>query len=419
MFASTLRSFLRSPRPSRASVKKPKFRPEVGKLEDRTVMSATLYANDNWVLQRDADNSGGLTPGDTVTNFDDVGADRVVARFGVNAFSSINDAIQAAEEGDRVVVLQGTYNETVTVDETITLAGPNAGVSVGLKPGNRGAEAIINGAIVVQADAVVIDGFTIQGGADIGGDTAGIYLAAGASETTIQNNIIVGNDVGRGILSTFDGQNDNIVIRHNNIYNWQTGVFNQSNINVDIQFNRIHNNTAAGISADFVDGLSITNNIIVKNDEGVATFQSTLVTLRFNDLSRNNTFIHNYGGEQINARFNYFGNLTVAQINAQITGDVLFNNPLRLPIHERIRIFSDRDGSILQIDKLTGRFSLTLSNGFSLDGRARKIGNVFRIDVRVNSSLRIVATVSPVSRGITVFYIQNGSRTRFGLSAQD
>ena len=83
-------------------------------------------------------------------------------------YTTINDAITAANPGDIINVGSGTYNENLYITKALTLRGPNAGVSAGVTPGTRGPEAVIRSlsnfySIYIPSDNVTIDGFTIDG----------------------------------------------------------------------------------------------------------------------------------------------------------------------------------------------------------------------------------------------------------------
>ncbi len=374
MFLSTLRSFFRRRPPIVKQVRKPGARLGLDVLEDRSLPSVTLLANDNWVLQNDNDSSGTLTPGDTVNNSADAGTPAITGTLGVNAFTSIGAAVGAAAAGDTVQVLQGTYNENVVVQESITLIGPNTGQSAGLHSETRSPEAVIVGGIMVDADNVTIDGFTINGGANFAGEASGIFLASGASEVTIENNIITGTGAGRGILSAFNGDNDNLVVADNNIGHWTTAIFNQSNTNVDVTGNYIHDNFG-GVANDFVADLLIQGNLFANNEEAIATFQSTDVEVHFNNLAANDIAIQNYGGEQIDASFNDFGTTIAAEIAAKVLGDVSVANPLTMSVTGATRIYSDNAGTVLQVDTVTGAYALTLADGSTISGSGARIQN--------------------------------------------
>ena len=101
-------------------------------------------------------------------------------------YSSISDAINAAEEGDTVLIASGTYDEEVTIDKAITLIGANAGVNPVTQ--ERSEETVFEKDIVVNADGVVIDGIKLEGdgrikGSDEGNDGIVIQNVVSANST--------------------------------------------------------------------------------------------------------------------------------------------------------------------------------------------------------------------------------------------
>jgi hypothetical protein len=99
-------------------------------------------------------------------------------------YATIQDAIDATttDDGEVIEVCAGTYIEDLEVDKSLTLLGPNAGISP--NNGTRVAEAIIlpsetNAAqAYITASAVTIDGFTFNGD--------NIDLTSGFLEQTVQ-----------------------------------------------------------------------------------------------------------------------------------------------------------------------------------------------------------------------------------------
>ena len=75
------------------------------------------------------------------------------------AYASIAAALEAAEDGNVIMVAAGTYADDLTINKSVKLLGPNAGI---LGNGTRATEAVISGAMSVSADGVVIDGFEIS-----------------------------------------------------------------------------------------------------------------------------------------------------------------------------------------------------------------------------------------------------------------
>jgi len=71
---------------------------------------------------------------------------------------SIQAAIDNASTGETICVEPGTYDEDVTVDEELTLDGPNSGIP---GDGNRSDEATIEGRVILRADGAELDGFDV------------------------------------------------------------------------------------------------------------------------------------------------------------------------------------------------------------------------------------------------------------------
>src|SRR5439155_6453228 len=75
--------------------------------------------------------------------------------------AQIQDGINVSASGATVTVGAGTYNENLTIDRSLTLLGPNVGIS---GSGARVSESTVNGNVNVNTTGGVrIDGFTING----------------------------------------------------------------------------------------------------------------------------------------------------------------------------------------------------------------------------------------------------------------
>jgi len=153
------------------------------------VGAANASANTVWTVSK-ASSNGTCGPGATTCNI-------------------IQSAVIAASPGDVINVGPGTYNETVGIGKpNLSLLGAQAGKDAWVDRNDPTNESIVDAsgspagfgggaAFFVNANNVVIDGFTIQGGAN--GKTpnaSGIYVTPAGNISQILNNIIQNNAMG-------------------------------------------------------------------------------------------------------------------------------------------------------------------------------------------------------------------------------
>ncbi len=125
------------------------------------------------------------------------------------AFFSIQGALDAASEGDTILVLPGEYKETLVFNTNhVSLLGPNAGRAGHSE--TRDDEAIMIGNSIRLNDTVgvVIDGFTINH--DNGPRAIGLNRS---DQAVIENNIFI--EAFRAIQGDWFGVASNVTIRHN------------------------------------------------------------------------------------------------------------------------------------------------------------------------------------------------------------
>ncbi|SOE22909.1 Right handed beta helix region [Spirosomataceae bacterium TFI 002] len=112
----------------------------------------------------------------------------------VNSFFSIQDAVDAASSGNGIEVVAGTYNESINVNKSLTIKGPNADISP--NTGTRIAEAVLvnlssgRGFTISNGNTdVTISGFKFDGGSPIhdGNDTGNPMT----SNVTFSKNLVV------------------------------------------------------------------------------------------------------------------------------------------------------------------------------------------------------------------------------------
>jgi Ca2+-binding RTX toxin-like protein len=155
---------------------------------------------------------------------DDATAGRVLL-VGGDGFASIQAAVNAAQDGDTILIVAGVYDENVTVDRDITILGANFG-----KAGNsptRGNETEITGGIrfVAGSAGATLDGVSVTGAGfktamGLDRDTGVVIAADGI---TIINSVLSG-DLGQDTrpFSTTNGAQD-FHIGGNLVAGWAQG----------------------------------------------------------------------------------------------------------------------------------------------------------------------------------------------------
>ncbi len=162
---------------------------------------------------------------------------------------TIQDAVNAASDDDRICVYDGIYNENVDVTSGVTLRSISGAGSTTVYGTGTAVIAII-------ADGVVIDGFTVTNARTSG---IGIY-AMDQSDITIRNNIVKelgnGNDdvTGRGIVIVSSSLGvDSVNILNNEIYDITSGLRTTSS-----------STSAAGIIVGWTSGSEDVTNLVIQ-----------------------------------------------------------------------------------------------------------------------------------------------------------
>ncbi|WP_193367595.1 NosD domain-containing protein [Pelagibius marinus] len=182
-------------------------------------------------------------------------------------YTTIQEAIDAAGAGDTIFVEPGTYTENVVIDKLVKLYGAFGDVSAADDSRDGSGETLLVGNIILQdgADGSTIDGFAIQDGDTIGGgESAGLYLAAGVTDVIVENNVFTadGSFTGspRAILTTSGGANSGLILSDNSFAGWATGIYlNPGSSDAEIIGNVFAGNNV-GVSVDGPEGVLISGN---------------------------------------------------------------------------------------------------------------------------------------------------------------
>ncbi len=195
----------------------------------------------------------------------------VVDKSGQGDFYDIQNAIDAAEDGDLIRVMSGTFQEHLLVNKSVMLVGENK------------SSCIIDGngtgtVVTVNADSAFISGFTVQGS---GEDQEGVILNQSSGDR-ILGNIIVSNYYGVWLNSA-----ERNVIRDNYVQGNVWGIYLQDSGNNTIEDNNVSDNSRRGLHLGVSDGNTVVENAVINNFEGIYLEFSSGNSLRNNSLTEN------------------------------------------------------------------------------------------------------------------------------------
>lgn len=204
------------------------------------------------------------------------------------SYTTIQEAVDAAAEGDTVIVSDGTYQENITVDKPMTIRSENGAEYTFIQALDTG----FHGFYVI-ADQVSIEGFTVTG-VDVAG-AAGICVASGYSRCIIRGNHVgtesSGNVYGIYLSESDDNHLEGNVVSNNTDY----GVVVLRGTNNTLADNQLTANGRYGIY-----GWEASGNQFIGNEflQGVS-YGMVLSNDCDDNLISGNVFTDNYGGIRI------------------------------------------------------------------------------------------------------------------------
>lgn len=197
---------------------------------------------------------------------------------GSTNYSSIQDAVNAASEGDTIQVYPGTYNENIYVNKQLTIISTD-GASV-----TNIIASVHYHAFKVDANNVTISGFNVSG-ATGGYYTAGIYLK-NSSNSKLANNTVANNSYGI-ILET----SSNNTLNDNHLSSNSYGIF----LRDSCDNNTLSNNTASGNDGGGIHlyrssyNTLINNTALGNNGFGIQLYQSSDYSTLIGNTASHNT----------------------------------------------------------------------------------------------------------------------------------
>jgi len=174
-------------------------------------------------------------------------------------YPTIQEAINAASDGDTIFVRSGTYYEHVVVNKTVSLIGENR------------SNTIIDGSwlgtvVNITENNVKVTGFTIQWSyQDYHYPKSGIYLHESSSECNISFNVVTHNFYG-----IYAVESTNNMISNNSVLENMRGILLQNCSETMLLGNDVSNNMFGGILLLNSGKSTLHNNIMTNN--GVHNF---------------------------------------------------------------------------------------------------------------------------------------------------
>ena len=263
-------------------------------------------------------------------------------------YKTLAEAVAAASKGDTIVLAAGEY-AGATIDKSLTIKGPNAGVNP--NTGVRGEEAVITSDLVIANDNIVIDGIMLTGAGRVKA------LATQSADALTLTNIIADKCTSNvGNLSNtapFDlAVNDsyrvsNVVITNNKFSTDETVKNDRPMI---LHTKNIHNltmdnNVFVARSVNYNDAVKlgngatvgITGELIVTNNHFENYGQYLLWLQKFgavNVLVENNTFLNNgqTAGSHGAIRFQAFTGAATDEVNCEMYYNTVDNSYMLLRV---------------------------------------------------------------------------------------
>ena len=187
--------------------------------------------------------------------------------------TTISSAVAAASSGDTIQVCAGTYNESVLVNKSLTINGPNAGASA---LGARGPEAVVTSAattVHIQAPDVTLDGFTVNGDFGVFGDTS-------YDGVEVLNNIVTGSTR----ATSFDTAGNGIDVVGNQLISPVRQMHLTGVPYTDVAVNA---NRFSGAGTIFYSGNGSINGFEFKDNEVLNSSNNMAATITNGDVSGN------------------------------------------------------------------------------------------------------------------------------------
>ncbi len=381
-------------------------------LEDRSLLSISYVDNNlaHWTVTNDQSEIGTLDAGDTVTwNYGQSDAIGGLV-YGSDAFSSIQEAIDAAAWGDTINVEAGTYAEQLTINKSLDLIGAGELTTTILAPATADRQTVTYGSTVhdyiVAAYAtttptvdVRIEGFTIDAN-----NTASKVSGTGWFDGVFLRDV---NDDGGSVAGLFSSTIEGFTTTA--YESWGTVVFGDSELT-------LHDNTIREFTRDGIDvfgtggttgqpNVTISDNVVAGSatgllgiaieDHAAATLTGNVVTgmaratpwagVGILVWNADNVVVGGTGlGEGNQVDENYYGIFVNTSENVEVVGNELTHN-----INRAITL-DDADDNTVARNIIVGTTEGTEDAGIALLNDAT--GNMIGGDTTADGNTITLAT---------------------------
>ncbi len=299
------------------------------------------------------------------------------------AYATIQSAVTGGNSGDRIIVRDGTYTESVTVNKELTIQSENGYSStiVNTTDPNRHV-------FIITADYVKIEGFTIYGATNA--FRYGIYLN-GASSCTFSNNRCgydaIHNNYGGMYIR--DSLNCSVT---NNIcdYNLHYGISVRYAGNHNIVSNICTSNGYCGI------GMTLTNNNIVSNNtlnsnttSGIRLSEADTNTISDNTCNSNQNGIYAISSYNNIISKNICGDNETGIMFSASSDNIVFDNTFNQNSYNGIGLYSSLNNNISGNTCLDNTFGIqiyTNSNNNIISGNTFGLNSNYGMNITSSSN---------------------------------
>jgi len=214
-----------------------------------------------------------------------------------NGYSTINQAINFALNGDSIFIFNGIYNETIIINKSINLIGESNKKTI-INFNENQSEKI--GIIEILADNCSIQNLNLN---NTYNNLNSFGIIINSSNNKIINNKISNTDRGIFINSIYTYKSLNNSIKFNNISNNIYGLYIAYSDNNNISYNNISENKDYGIYLLNSNENKLSHNNFSKNNYGLRIKGSRSNIVTYNNIYENNKGLYFCCGARDNIVF--------------------------------------------------------------------------------------------------------------------